>query len=76
MDSSEKTIYRPPGVAAASAQEEKDTRALDAIQYMLRDPDWGSGMLEDIAELVSATGREVEAALDDDGEPVRTWDRH
>jgi hypothetical protein len=76
MDGSEKTIYRPPGVAAASTQEEKDIRALDAIQYMLRDPEWGSGMLEDIADLVRATGRKVEDIEDEDGEPVQTWDRH
>lgn len=76
MDSSGKTIYRPPGVAAATTQEEKDTRALDAIQDMLRDPEWGVGMLEDIAELVGATGREMGAVLDEDGDPISTWGRH
>ena len=49
---------------------EADPRALDAIARMLRDPEWGAGMLEDIADIVAATGRD----LDGDGSP--TWDRH
>jgi hypothetical protein len=47
-----------------------DQLALDAITVILRDPDWAVGMLEDIAALVSATGRD----LTGDGTP--TWDRH
>jgi hypothetical protein len=37
-----------------------DAGALDAIACMLRDPQWGVGMLEDIADLVSATGRTIQ----------------
>jgi len=49
-----------------------DADALDAIATMLRDPDWAPGMLEDIAELVSHTGRDC--ITPEDGEP--TWNRH
>jgi hypothetical protein len=48
-----------------------DARALDAIAHMLRDPDWGVGMLEDIAAIVSDTGRSLDNPTE---EP--TWDRH
>lgn len=48
-----------------------DGDALDAIAEMLRDPDWGVGMLEDVAALVARTGRDLS---NDIGEP--TWDRH
>jgi len=37
-----------------------DKNALDRIAEMLRDPDWGVGMLEDIADIVRETGREIE----------------
>jgi hypothetical protein len=47
-----------------------DALRLDAVANMLRDPEWGVGMLEDIADLVQSRGREIEGA----GEP--TWDRH
>jgi hypothetical protein len=47
-----------------------DARALDAIAHLLRDPEWSAGMLEDIAEIVVATGRDIEG----DGAP--TWERH
>lgn len=50
----------------------RDARALDLIQEMLRDPEWGVGMLEDIAEIVTATGRRVENYPDDRS----TWERH
>ena len=53
-----------------------DTKALDLICNMLRHPEWGVGMLEDIAELVAATGRDVETQYDKDGEPIDTWARH
>lgn len=49
-----------------------DKLALDDIAEMLRDPDWGSGMLEDIADLVRRTGRTVENYPDDRA----TWERH
>ncbi|MDQ6796452.1 MAG: hypothetical protein M3011_00265, partial [Actinomycetota bacterium] len=55
--------------AAGDARSMTDTAALDAIAHMLSDPDWGAGMLEDIAELVNRTGRSTEG-----DEP--TWDRH
>lgn len=48
----------------------KDKAALDLIQHMLEDPDWGVGMLEDIAELVESTGRDCK------GNGKSTWDRH
>ena len=37
-----------------------DRAALDAITEMLRDPEWSVGMLEDIADMTSATGRRVQ----------------
>jgi hypothetical protein len=49
-----------------------DAEALDAIQHMLRDPQWGVAMLEDIAAQVRETGRSTENLPGD--EP--TWDRH
>ncbi len=49
-----------------------DAQALDAIAHILRDPDWGVGMLEDFAELVQRAGRDT-ANLPGD-EP--TWGRH
>ncbi len=48
----------------------RDRAGLDSIADMLRDPEWGSGMLEDIAQIVQNTGRDTEG----DGTP--TWDRH
>lgn len=48
-----------------------ETDALDEIALMLRDPDWGPGMLEDIAELVTATGRDLS-----NPDETPTWDRH
>ena len=56
--------------ADAAAAEISDDRALDLVATMLRDPEWGVGMLEDIADLVRRTGRDLEG----DGTP--TWDRH
>lgn len=49
-----------------------DAAALDAVARILRDPDWAPGMLEDIADLVTRTGRSVDNLPGD--EP--TWDRH
>jgi hypothetical protein len=34
-----------------------DHHALNQIAYWLRDPDWGAGLLEDIAAVVASTGR-------------------
>lgn len=48
-----------------------DHVALDNIALILRDPDWGAGMLEDIAEIVAHTGRDLSNA-----DEVPTWDRH
>jgi hypothetical protein len=47
-----------------------DADALDAIASMLRDPQWGVGMLEDIAVLVAATGRSVEGTCALCGHPA------
>lgn len=50
----------------------RQAHALDAIAEMLRDPQWGAGMLEDIAELVQKTGRTVDNYPDERS----TWIRH
>lgn len=39
---------------------ESDAAALDHIAHMLRDPEWGMGMLEDVAAWVAATGRTLD----------------
>lgn len=48
-----------------------DAVTLDAIAHILRDPEWGVGMLEDIAALVGDAGRSLDNPRD---EP--TWMRH
>jgi hypothetical protein len=56
-----------------------DDAALDLIAHWLRDPDWGVGMLEDIAEVVATTGRTLAPITDpaDPDSPGRaTWPRH
>jgi hypothetical protein len=50
-----------------------DAAALDALADMLRDPEWGVGMLEDIAELVSGTGRSIQGTCGSCDHPV-LWD--
>jgi hypothetical protein len=50
----------------------RDMAALDQIAEILRDPEWGAGMLEDIAQIINATGRVTEDYAD--GRP--TWLRH
>lgn len=54
--------------------------ALEEIAYMLCDPEWGVGMLEDIAEIVRAAGYSVENIPDPrpgfEGQFLDTWDRH
>lgn len=47
-----------------------DDAALETIAQWLRDPEWSSAMLEDIAQVVDMTGRDTEG----DGTP--TWSRH
>jgi hypothetical protein len=49
-----------------------DHEALDHIAEMLRDPQWGAGMLEDIRQLVNRTGRTCDNYPDD----RPTWERH
>jgi hypothetical protein len=49
-----------------------DGFVLDQIAEMLRDPEWGVGMLEDIRDLVNRTGRTCENYPDD----RPTWGRH
>jgi hypothetical protein len=56
-----------------------DDAALDLIAHWLRDPEWGVGMLEDIAEVVTSTGRDL-AAITHPADPTSpgrsTWPRH
>lgn len=52
-----------------------DAEALNQIATMLQDPDWGVGMLEDIAAIVDRAGYSVDTQYVN-GEAVRTWDRH
>lgn len=49
-----------------------DTAAIAIIAEWLRDPEWGVGMLEDIADAVRSTGRPVE----DYPDGRATWPRH
>ena len=55
-----------------SVRTESDADALDRIAHILRDPEWGVGMLEDIGEIVTGTGRSIDNLPGD----VPTWDRH
>ena len=45
-----------------------DTPALDRINAILSDPEWGVGMLEDICAIVRGTGRDEVAGA--------RWERH
>lgn len=49
-----------------------DADACERIAEMLRDPEWGVGMLEDIADIIRETGRSVE----DYPDGRSTWGRH
>lgn len=49
-----------------------DTEAIELIAELLRDPEWGTGMLEDIADIIRDTGRSVENYPDN----RPTWGRH
>jgi len=53
----------------ASVSRNTDAQALDAIAHMLRDPEWAVGMLEDIAEIISATSRTIEERCGSCGHP-------
>lgn len=57
-------------MATKAQKATRDAEQLDAIAEILRDPDWGVGMLEDIAVLVRQSGRDVE------GDGSSTWGRH
>ena len=50
--------------------EMTDAVALDVIAHMLRDPEWGVGMLEDIADITSATGRSIQGTCGVCGHPA------
>ena len=60
------------GAEIQEVRDMDDKTALDRIQEMLRDPEWGVGMLEDIAYLVNMTGRDVQNYPDGRS----TWERH
>ena len=65
--------------AAGATAPISDTETLDQIQWMLRDPEWGVGMLEDIADLLRRNGRSVENLpdpADPHAEGLATWARH
>ncbi len=64
-----RSLQAVPSTPATDAA--RDAQALDRIAHMLRNPAWEVGMLDDIAELVGRTGRNV----DGDG-ILSTWDRH
>ena len=59
------------GVSQVLAQASDDATALDAIAHILRDPDWGVGILEDVAAIVHDTGRSL-----DNPTGEATWMRH
>lgn len=61
----------PPAITMGKAITEietlrADNHAMEEIAEMLRDPEWGVGMLEDIADIVRRTGREVEDIMECD----------
>ena len=57
--------------AVDSGREIDDEATLDTIAVMLANPEWGVGMLEDIANLVRQTGRSMANPTE-----ISTWDRH
>jgi len=57
----------PPSQPLTPALAKRNARALDNLAVMFQDPEWGSGMLEDVAEQVGATGRPLEV-YDEDGD--------
>jgi hypothetical protein len=46
----------------ADRQAEVDQFALQEIAYALRSPDWDRGLLEDVIQIIRATGRQVSGA--------------
>jgi hypothetical protein len=52
-------LGEPSRRADAADQAEVDRRALEDIAYQLRSPDWDAGLLEDIVQIIRATGRQV-----------------
>jgi hypothetical protein len=60
----------PIAQAAEATTADGDRHTLDAIAHMLRDPEWGVGMLEDIADLVSRTGRSIQGMCAACGHPA------
>lgn len=69
---------RPTGPAQSEQLDraQKDAAALDSIARMLQHPDWGVGMLEDIDEIITSTGRSTATRYGADGEAIGTWGRH
>lgn len=69
-------VTAAPDLAAVlhtvSGQQLPDAAALDRIAEILRDPEWAPGMLEDIAGLITHTGRNIENHPGDS----QTWARH
>ncbi|MCL4423103.1 MAG: hypothetical protein M1115_08065 [Actinobacteria bacterium] len=59
------------GSKRAAAGSDKDGAALDQIAHILCDPEWGVGMLEDIAHILTQSGRSLENRSSE-----RTWERH
>jgi len=57
----------PPSQPLTPALAKRNARVLDNLAVMFQDPEWGSGMLEDVAEQVGSTGRPLEV-YDDDGD--------
>lgn len=55
----------PPSLPLTPELAQRNARALDTLAVMFQDPEWSSGMLEDVAEQVSATGRPLEVYDDD-----------
>jgi len=57
----------PPSQPLTPALAKRNARVLDNLAVMFQDPEWGSGMLEDVAEQVGSTGRPLDT-YDDDGD--------
>jgi hypothetical protein len=54
-------LGHPRRRSTAPGQTERDRQAVHAIGYALRSPGWDSALLEDIVQLIRATGRQVSA---------------
>jgi hypothetical protein len=64
--------HGPAGERKSGEAKLEDSAALARIAEMLRDPEWGVGMLEDIADAIRQTGRTIE----DYPDGRSTWGRH